>query len=121
MGDDVEVVSAQRTCQLDGKHVLLTGATGSLGKMVLAKLLLRHPSTIVYVLIRTMGRKSPEQRLKEEIINDSLFDGNRQHIAFENVIPVYGDILKKDIGVSIDDQENLQSKIEVIIHCESCD
>lgn len=53
----------------DGKTVLITGATGFLGKVLLEKLLRACPNVkYVAVLIRKKKSKTPEQRL-EEMLN----------------------------------------------------
>ena len=59
----------------DGSTVILTGATGFLGKVVLEKILysLRGVKKI-YVLLRPRGDTPAEARLKKEILSWQCFD-----------------------------------------------
>ncbi|XP_025996492.1 fatty acyl-CoA reductase 1 [Solenopsis invicta] len=54
-----------------GAIILLTGATGFLGKVLLEKLLRSCPVATIFVLIRPKKYKSIEQRF-EELLNDSV-------------------------------------------------
>ncbi len=106
---------------LNGKQILLTGSTGMLGKIVLAKIFQRHTSACVHLLIRPKMNRTPVQRLKEEIFANSLFDAfssQTERMDNPNIVVVSGDILKDDIGLSLDDQIRLTSKINVVIHCK---
>jgi len=64
-----------------GKSVLVTGATGFLGKCLLERLL-RDCGDLkkIYVLVRPAKDKTPAQRM-EEILQDSLFDLIRKQEA----------------------------------------
>ena len=59
----------------DGTTVILTGATGFLGKVVLEKILysLRGVEKI-YVLLRPRGDTPAEARLKKEVLSWQCFD-----------------------------------------------
>lgn len=50
----------------EGKNVLLTGATGFMGKVLLEKLLRSCPKVqAVYVLVRHKSGQTPEARIQE--------------------------------------------------------
>lgn len=50
----------------EGKNVLLTGATGFLGKVLLEKLLRSCPKVnSVYVLVRQKAGQTPQERVEE--------------------------------------------------------
>uniref|UniRef100_A0A803SND5 Fatty acyl-CoA reductase n=1 Tax=Anolis carolinensis TaxID=28377 RepID=A0A803SND5_ANOCA len=52
----------------EGKNVLLTGATGFMGKVLLEKLLRSCPKVkAVYVLVRNKAGKVPQERVEEMI------------------------------------------------------
>lgn len=52
----------------EGKNVLLTGATGFLGKVLLEKLLRSCPKVnSVYVLVRQKAGQTPQERVEEVI------------------------------------------------------
>ncbi|KAI8365635.1 male sterility protein-domain-containing protein [Choanephora cucurbitarum] len=110
-----------------GKTVLITGATGFVGKAILWQLLKQAGSVIdkVYVLIRPkrvpMG--SPSQRLLDEIINTHAFrkllvehfDNDREF--FQNkLVPVSYDLSLPHMGLSMQDSQSLRSS-QIVIHC----
>ena len=52
----------------EGKNILLTGATGFLGKVLLEKLLRSCPKVnSVYVLVRQKAGQTPKERVEEAI------------------------------------------------------
>lgn len=53
-----------------GRSVLVTGATGFMGKVLVEKLLRSCPKLRkIYILIRTKKGIAPDQRLQKEILN----------------------------------------------------
>ncbi|MCH9779845.1 MAG: SDR family oxidoreductase, partial [Alphaproteobacteria bacterium] len=55
-------------------RILLTGATGFLGKMVLFKLLQRDDVERVYLFMRPKGDQTVEERFEQSIIGNSMFE-----------------------------------------------
>ena len=83
------------------RSVLITGATGLLGRQVLARLLAHDPLLHVYVLVRHLPRWSVAS------------------VAFEDVrrvIPVQGDLRAAGLGVAPDDRALLRRELSAIIH-----
>jgi long-chain acyl-CoA synthetase len=84
---------------LKGRRILLTGATGFLGKVFLAILLRWHPEIErVYLLIRG-DRRSSVGRFRREILDSPVFAPLRQHLGDkfdryieEKIVVVPGDI-----------------------------
>jgi long-chain acyl-CoA synthetase len=84
---------------LKGRRILLTGATGFLGKVFLAILLRWHPEIErVYLLIRG-DRRSSVGRFRREILDSPVFAPLRQHLGEkfdryieEKIVVVPGDI-----------------------------
>ncbi|PCM43645.1 fatty acyl-CoA reductase [Marinobacter sp. ANT_B65] len=72
--------SSKVLAQLSGKHVLITGTTGFLGKVVLEKLIRAVPDIGgVHLLIRGNARRNDARcRFLEEIATSSVFDRLRQ-------------------------------------------
>lgn len=71
----------------EGKNVLVTGATGFLGKVLIEKLLRSCPNTEgIYVLVKDKKGKDPNSRI-QELCNEAvslknqiyLFSGKKQH------------------------------------------
>ncbi|KAI9310265.1 male sterility protein-domain-containing protein [Dichotomocladium elegans] len=115
----------------NGKTVLLTGATGFVGKAVLWKLIQSVGTKIgkIYLLIRSGSNKRhrigrPTDRVKSEILNNKAFLALRNsmgHEVFEKVVrkiqPVTGDIISPDLSLSVQDRQNILSEVQVVIHC----
>lgn len=61
----------------EGKNVLLTGATGFLGKVLLEKLLRSCPKVnLVYVLVRQKAGQTPQERVEEVISGKVSVENN---------------------------------------------
>ncbi|HKV53689.1 MAG TPA: SDR family oxidoreductase, partial [Candidatus Binataceae bacterium] len=105
------------------RRILITGATGFLGK-VLVYLLLRHHPEIgrLYLLIRG-DRKSSLGRFRREILDSPAMAPLREHLGArydryveEHVTVVAGDITEPDLIT--DDAESLgHGSLDAVIHC----
>ncbi|XP_043919500.1 fatty acyl-CoA reductase 1-like [Protopterus annectens] len=103
----------------EGKNVLITGATGFMGKVLLEKLLRSCPTVnAVYILVRPKAGQTPRQRVDEMVIC-KLFDRLRdEQPDFEKkIIAVSGELTHPDLGLSKMDQETLAECIHVVFHC----
>ena len=89
---------------LKGRRILLTGATGFLGKVFLAILLRWHPEIErVYLLIRG-DRRSSVGRFRREILDSPVFAPLREHLGDkfdryieEKIVVVPGDITNEGL------------------------
>ena len=89
---------------LKGRRILLTGATGFLGKVFLALLLRWHPEIErVYLLIRG-DRRSSVGRFRREILDSPVFAPLREHLGAkfdryieEKIVVVPGDITNEGL------------------------
>ena len=84
-------------------NYFVTGATGFIGKRLVAKLLAR-PDSLVYILVRTV-----ELPRMDEFLDYWRVDASR-------VIPVVGDLTLPDLGVAKSDQRKLKGKISHFFH-----
>ncbi|XP_033007971.1 fatty acyl-CoA reductase 1 isoform X4 [Lacerta agilis] len=103
----------------EGKNVLLTGATGFMGKVLLEKLLRSCPKVkTVYVLVRHKAGKNSQERV-EEMISCKLFDRLRdeQPEFNEKIIAVASDLTEVDMALSEEDKENLINCTNIVFHC----
>ncbi|XP_051778737.1 fatty acyl-CoA reductase 1 isoform X2 [Erpetoichthys calabaricus] len=103
----------------EGKNVLITGATGFMGKVLLEKLLRSCPNVkAVYVLVRPKAGQDPEQRI-QEMVTCKLFDRLREEqLCFkEKIIPVSSELTQSELGLSREDQEQLGEHINIVFHC----
>ncbi|RBW50629.1 fatty acyl-CoA reductase [Marinobacter sp. F3R11] len=111
--------------QLSGKHVLITGTTGFLGKVILEKLIRAVPDIGgIHLLIRGNSRRNDAQtRFLEEIATSSVFDRLRQENgkAFEVFLDeqlhfITGEVTQPRLGLQPDAFRNLAGNIDVIIN-----
>ena len=108
---------------LRGKHILMTGVTGFIGKTLLAWLACHHPDIgKVTCIVRKKARQSPAERLDKvfeaealEVMRESLgqaLDGWRA----DKVEAVDGDLSKDLVGLSEADITELTGKVDLFIN-----
>lgn len=100
------------------KCVLITGATGFMGKVLVEKLLRSCPGLkTVYLLMRPKGTSDIRTRL-EELLAAKLFDGLRSSSPerLTKLVPVQGDILQPGLGIRSSDVMCLQETVAVVFH-----
>ncbi len=111
--------------QLRGKHVLITGTTGFLGKVVLEKLIRAVPDIGgIHLLIRGNKRYSDARsRFLNEIANSSVFDRLRHddNEAFESFIEskvhcVTGEVTEARFGLDGAAFKDLAGRIDAFIN-----
>ncbi|XP_039391837.1 fatty acyl-CoA reductase 1 isoform X10 [Mauremys reevesii] len=103
----------------EGKNVLLTGATGFMGKVLLEKLLRSCPKVkAVYILVRHKAGQTPQERM-EEMISCKLFDRLRdeQPEFKEKIIAVPSELTQSELDLSEQDKEKLIDCINIVFHC----
>lgn len=106
------------------KHILITGATGFLGKVLLAKILHDLPSvSCVYVLIRGNKKTSAVDRFVQEILTSPAFQclqekhqENFNSFITKSVRVIEGEITQPDLGINQTVATNLFSKLNLVIH-----
>ncbi|KAI1232806.1 hypothetical protein IHE44_0006648, partial [Lamprotornis superbus] len=103
----------------EGKNILLTGATGFVGKVLLEKLLRSCPKVkAAYVLVRKKARQTPEARI-EEITSCKLFDRLREEQPHfkEKIIVVESELTQPELDLSEPIKEEFIECINIIFHC----
>jgi thioester reductase-like protein len=107
-----------------GKHVMLIGVTGFIGKVWLANTLLDLPGVArIYLLIRRQ-KSNPAERRFEKMVEDSpVFDplferyGSRlPGFLREKIEIVEGDVTQPGLGLSLDTAHRLQKNLDLIIN-----
>lgn len=102
-----------------GKNVLITGVTGFLGKVLLEKLLRSCPDVgLVYLLVRPKKGLQPQDRVSK-ILDSQLYDKVKaaQPWIVGKVVPVCGNILEPDFGMSCEDLQRVCDTTSVVFHC----
>ncbi|XP_031784422.1 fatty acyl-CoA reductase 1 [Nasonia vitripennis] len=98
--------------------ILVTGATGFLGKALLEKLL-RSCSRLstIFVLIRPKKGRTMEQRFTE-LIENPVFDRLRWECpsALSKLFPIKGDVGMPELGLSLEDRTMLMQRVNIVFH-----
>ena len=100
--------------EFDGAIVLITGATGFLGSVVLEHMLRCTRVATVYVLIRSRGTRSVKKRFKS-LMSEDLF-ARVPPTARARAQPLAGDITTPGLGLAPADAAALRS-VDVVINC----
>lgn len=103
----------------EGKSILITGATGFLGKVLLEKLLRTSPDLrVIYILVRPKAGQTLQQRVNE-MLSCKLFDKVRETCpnVHEKIRAIYADLKHQDLGISKEDMQELLSNTNLIFHC----
>ncbi|XP_034255924.1 putative fatty acyl-CoA reductase CG5065 isoform X2 [Thrips palmi] len=101
-----------------GRGVLVTGATGLLGKVLVEKLLWAVPNVgNVYMLMRPKRGKTASERLAA-IQALPVFDRVRRDCPeqLDKMKMVAGDVGLDKLGIGADDMERIQ-EVSVVVHC----
>ncbi|XP_033752679.1 fatty acyl-CoA reductase 1-like isoform X1 [Pecten maximus] len=108
-----------------GKNIFITGGTGFLGKVLVEKLLRSCPEIgTLYLLMRPKNSQDIDQRSRELVEKSSdwlqipAFEKlrNDQPDFYKKIKPINGDISQDGLGVSEEDAELLQEKVNVVFH-----
>ncbi|KAL8272083.1 hypothetical protein Esti_004018 [Eimeria stiedai] len=106
-----------------GQTLLLTGASGFVGKVVLARLLQQCECKKIYVLLRPVGKGTARDRLQSSVLRSGVFDELREQLGEARFAPftqqrieaLAGDLLQQDLGLGTH-AEVVQREVSVIIH-----
>ncbi|KAF5279405.1 hypothetical protein FQA39_LY05515 [Lamprigera yunnana] len=101
----------------DNKTVLVTGATGFLGKLLVEKLLRTCNVRILYITIRPKKDKDVDERLKE-YLNSDLFERVKSENTelLRKIKAVSADVTQPNIGLTNIDRDILKNAVNVVIH-----
>lgn len=103
-----------------GQHILVTGATGFMGKVLIEKLLRSCPKiATIYLLVRPKRGKEPTQRL-EDFVNTPIFDKIRDRKDGETLLSklkaVCGDVTQANLSLSKETANVLREHVGVVFH-----
>ncbi|XP_022053038.1 fatty acyl-CoA reductase 1 isoform X1 [Acanthochromis polyacanthus] len=102
-----------------GKNVLISGATGFMGKVLLEKLLRSCPDVgSVYVLVRSKAGQNPQERISD-MISCKLFERlqDEQPSFKEKIVALSSDLTLPDLDLNRHDQNLLTDRVHVVFHC----
>jgi thioester reductase-like protein len=118
----VESLSLRRA--FSGKHVMLIGVTGFIGKVWLANTLMDLPEVgRIYLLIRRQksnpARHRFEKMIEESPVFDPLFERYESRLSdfLRNKVEVIeGDVTQADFGLESEVAHRLQQKLDLIVN-----
>ncbi|XP_068212189.1 putative fatty acyl-CoA reductase CG5065 [Palaemon carinicauda] len=100
------------------RSILITGATGFMGKVLVEKLLRSCPGIAnIYLLMRPKAKNDIKARL-DELLNSKLFDHLRgtSPEVLKKLMPIQGDITLPGLGISTSDASTLATSVSVVFH-----
>ncbi|KAG8262913.1 hypothetical protein J6590_043900 [Homalodisca vitripennis] len=101
-----------------GRSLLITGASGFMGKVLLEKLLYSCPDIHqIFILIRPKRGKTVEARI-DEMFKSPMFHRLRDERpgALKKLVPFSGDVLQERLGLTEAAQKRLEDEVSVVIH-----
>uniref|UniRef100_A0A673J844 Fatty acyl-CoA reductase n=1 Tax=Sinocyclocheilus rhinocerous TaxID=307959 RepID=A0A673J844_9TELE len=102
-----------------GKNVLITGATGFMGKVLVEKLLRSCPDVkALYILVRPKAGQSMSERV-QDMMKCKLFDRVREVNPdfHQKIIPISSELTQPGLAISPEDVQTLTSCINIVFHC----
>ncbi len=112
--------------ELAGKHILITGTTGFLGKVVLEKLLRKVPDVYQITLLARSNKhySSAKERVYQEVITSSVFNVLKEEMGslFDEFIEskisvVEGELTQSGFGMDAASFKALAEDIDLVINC----
>ena len=107
-----------------GKHVMLIGVTGFIGKVWLANTLLDLPDVKrIYLLIRRQKSNPAERRFEKMVEESPVFDPLFERYGYglpdflrEKIEVVEGDVTQAGLGLNAETSRHLQKNLDLIIN-----
>lgn len=100
------------------KNILITGASGFLGKVLLWKLLDSCPDIgKIYVLIRSKNNISAEKRLLQMLKSKPFCFKYEYGDLLQKVIAIDSDLTADGLGLSKTDRDLLCEQVNIVFHC----
>ena len=102
----------------EDKCVFVTGASGFLGKVLVEKLLYSTNVKTIYLLIRPLKGHPAKERL-DKILHSPVYDRIRETDVslFQKLVPVSGDLMEEDLGLSQAEMLTLCENVGIVFHC----
>lgn len=117
--DDLIIKNGSRIAEYYvNKSILITGSTGFVGKVLVAKLLTSCESLVkIYLLIRPKKGKNAAERL-DELFDSKLFDLTKTKIENfrEKICLVDGDLALPNLGLSDQDRQMLIDNVNIVFN-----
>ncbi|XP_077786982.1 fatty acyl-CoA reductase 2 isoform X2 [Podarcis muralis] len=103
----------------NGKSVLVTGATGFMGKVLVEKLLYCSPDVkSIYILVRPKSGQSTQERV-QDMVKCKVFDRVRKVWPnfYEKIKPINAELTQPNLAIAPEDAQELLSEVNIVFHC----
>lgn len=105
-------------CQFREHEILLTGANGFLGKVILGMLMDRYPNfKHLHILIRPQGGLSARERFEKQTLASPAFSTLERGIPRERLSVWHGDVGAPMCGLDATAMQGLKGRVGLIINC----
>jgi amino acid adenylation domain-containing protein/thioester reductase-like protein len=94
------------------QQLFLTGATGFIGAFLLQELLVKHPQSVIYCLVRSNSIKEASDRLRDIMKRYEIWEDR----FGARIIPILGDLEQPQFGMDQPQFLKLANQIDVIYH-----
>lgn len=109
---DSDIVASPGSARIPEKVILLTGATGFVGRFLLAQLL-RGTDATIYCMVRARSNQEAQFRVRTTLISWDLWRDE-----FEGrVVPVRGDLRAEKLGIDHISYRTFARDVDAIYHC----
>lgn len=99
------------------QNILITGASGFLGKVLLWKILETcHDTGKIYVLLRAKNNVSAEKRLIQLLKGRPFSDKYEYGQLLQKIVAIESDITVDGLGLSQSDRSLLQEQVNIVFH-----
>ncbi len=109
---DERFVAQAGRCRVPAGAVLLTGATGFVGRFLLAQLL-QDSEAVIYCLVRAQSEREARARLRAMMLKWDLWHDD----VDGRVVAVPGDLRAPSLGIDEHSWQLLAGDVDVIYHC----
>jgi amino acid adenylation domain-containing protein/thioester reductase-like protein len=109
---DQPIVPHEGAPRVPPRAMLLTGATGFVGRFLLAQLL-EDTQAVIYCLVRANSTAEATLRLRETLQRWDLW--RDEHAA--RIVAIAGDLRRPRLGAEDDDYQMLCERVDCIYHC----
>lgn len=100
----------------DTEHVVVTGATGSLGAHIVSQLAQSDRVETVYCLVRASSGATARTRVRQSL-HDRYVYPSLSEVACRKIVPIPATLSDPQLGLRQETYEHLRSHVTSVIHC----